>query len=99
NLLGAGGHERRAVRLDPHVMEMHVRIDAARHDDMSCCVDHMLGGLRRQRSGSGDRGDRLAGDRGVTAPDALRGYHIAAANNQIEHPASWRRQGPDAWLA
>jgi len=80
-------------------MEMHVRIDAAWHDDMSCGVDQMLGGVGRQRSGSGDRGDRLAGDRDVTAHDALGRHHIAAANHEIEHPASRRRQGPDAWLA
>src|SRR5262249_3593186 len=39
DLLGAGGDERRAVGLDPHVMEMHVRINAAWHDDMPCCID------------------------------------------------------------
>jgi hypothetical protein len=99
NLLGAGRNERRAVGLDPHVMEMHVRVDAAWHDDMSCCVDQMLGGLGRQRSGSSDRGDRLTGNRDVTAHDALGCHHIAAANNEIKHPTSWRRQGPDAWLA
>ena len=96
DLLGAGGHERRAVGLDPHVMEMHVRIDAAWHDDMSCRVDQMLGGVCRQGSGSGDRGDRLAGDRDVAAHHTLGRHHIAVANNEIEHPASWRRQGLDA---
>ena len=92
NLLGTGGHERRAVGPDPHVMEMHVRVDAAWHDDVSCRVDQMLGGVGRQRSGSGDRGDRLAGDRDVAAHDALGCHHIAAANNEIEHPGSWRRK-------
>src|SRR5262249_22296700 len=33
NLLGAGRNEWCAVGLDPHVMEMHVRVDAAWHDD------------------------------------------------------------------
>jgi hypothetical protein len=75
------------------MLEMHVRVDAARHDDMSGCVDQLLGGVARQRSGSGDRGDRLAGDRDVAAHDALGGHHIAAANDEIKHSASWRRQG------
>jgi hypothetical protein len=99
NLLGAGRNQRRAVGLDPHVMEMHMRVDATWHDDVPCCVDQMLGGLGRQRSGSGNRGDRLAGDRDVTADDALGCHHIAAANDEIKHPASWRRQGRDTWLA
>src|SRR5262249_60309211 len=42
------------------MMEMHVRIDAARHDDMSCGVDQMLGGGGRQRSGNADREARRA---------------------------------------
>jgi hypothetical protein len=92
NLLGAGRNERRAVGFDPHVMEVHVRIDAAGHDDMPRRIDQ-LGGLGRQRSGSGDRGNRFAGDRDVTANDALGRHHIAVANNEIEHLASWRRQG------
>ena len=65
-----------------------MRVDAAGHDDMPCCVDQMLGGIGRQRSGSGDGGDRLAGDRHVTANDALGCHHIAAANNEIKHSAS-----------
>ena len=34
DLLGSGRDERRAVGLDPHMMQMHVRVDAARHDDV-----------------------------------------------------------------
>src|SRR5262245_41075045 len=67
------------------VMEMHVRVDAAWYDDMPRCLDHMLGGVGRQRSGSGDRGDRLAGDRDITAHDPLGCDHVATANNEIEH--------------
>src|SRR5260370_425702 len=80
-LRGGGG-------VGQHAMGMHVRVDAAWHDDMPCCVDQMLGGVCRQRFGSGARGDRLAGDRDVTADDALGRHHIAAANNEIKHPAS-----------
>src|SRR5262249_8058358 len=94
----AGGVHRCAPPCSPFaMMEMHVRVDAAWHDDMSCCVDQMLGSVGRQRSGSGDRGDRLARD--VPPHDALGCHHIAAANHEIKHPASWHRQGPDAWLA
>ena len=37
--------------------------------------------------------------RDVAAHHTLGRHHIAAANHEIEHPASRRRQGPDAWLA
>ncbi len=47
DLLGAGRDERRAVGLDPDVVQMHVRVDAARHDDALARVDDALGGLRR----------------------------------------------------
>ena len=67
DLLRSGRDERRAVGLGPHMMQMHVRIDAARHDDMPCCVDHALGGFGRERAGSRDRGDGLAGDGDITA--------------------------------
>jgi hypothetical protein len=71
---------------------MHVRVDAAWHDDMPVASISCLAESAGNASGSGDRGDRLAGDRDVTAHDALGCHHIAAANNEIEHPASWRRK-------
>ncbi|MGA6944529.1 MAG: hypothetical protein WBZ27_21440 [Pseudolabrys sp.] len=43
NLLGSGRDERRAVRLDPHVMQVHMRVYAARHDDMPPCIDFARG--------------------------------------------------------
>jgi hypothetical protein len=44
DLFGSGGNERRAVRLDPDMMQVHVRVDAARHDNLPSRVDHALGG-------------------------------------------------------
>ena len=64
---------------------MHMRVDAARHDDMPGGVDHARGGLRRQRTGRGDRGDGPAGHGDIATDDALRRHHVAAANDEIEH--------------
>ena len=46
NLLGSGRNERRAVRLDPHVMQVYVRVYTARHDDMPSRVDLTCGRSR-----------------------------------------------------
>ena len=67
DLLRSGRDERRAVGLDPHMMQVHVRIDAARHDDVPCRVDHALGGFGRERAGRGERRDGLAGDGDIAA--------------------------------
>ena len=45
DLFGPGRDERRAVGLDPDMMQMHVRVDAAGHDDVPGRVDHALGGF------------------------------------------------------
>src|SRR5262245_20267674 len=89
NLLGAGRNERRAVGLDPHVMEMHVRVDAAWHDDMSCCVNNTG---RRGLDGQGAQcGDRLSGNTYVAAYNSLRSDNISATNDQVKHalPLCW----------
>ena len=81
---GPGRDERRSVGLDPDVMQMHVRVDAARHDDVSRGIDDACGGLR-QRAGSGDRRDGLAGDCDIAARRRPAASPLAAANDQIEH--------------
>ena len=45
DLFGSRRDERRAVGLGPHMMQMHVRVDTAGHDDVSGRVDHALGGF------------------------------------------------------
>jgi len=85
DLLGSGGDQRRAVGLGPLMMQMHVRIDAARHHDVPGRVDHALGGVGLQRAGRGERRDGLAGDRDVAVDDALRRHDLAASNDEIEH--------------
>ena len=70
------------------MMEVHVRVDAARHDDVSRRVDHALSGVSRQGATSRDRGDCLARHGDITADDTLRCHHIAAPNDEIKHPAS-----------
>src|SRR6266508_1410287 len=71
-----------------YVLEMHVRVDAARHDDAPRRVDCAPSGFRRQRPGSSDRRDRLARDADVAVLDAVWRHHVAAANEQIQHSAS-----------
>jgi hypothetical protein len=85
DLLGAGSDERRSVGLDPNMLEMHVRVDAARHDDASRGVDHALGGLRRERAGSGHRRNLLARNADVAFGHALGRHHVAALDDQFEH--------------
>ena len=87
HLLGTGGDERRAVRLDPHMVQMHMRVDAARHNDVSGRVDHALG-FGRERASRSDRGDGFAADRDIATHNALRRHHVAAANDEIEHRSS-----------
>src|SRR5262249_59625455 len=86
NLLGAGRNEWCAVGLDPHVMEMHVRVDAAWHDDMPRCLDH-AGRRRLDGKGPGrrQRRDCLSRNTNVTVYNAFRCNDISAANDQIEH--------------
>jgi hypothetical protein len=98
HLLGSGGDERRAVRLYPHMVQVHVRVDAARHDDMSVRVNDTFGGFGRKRADSGDRGDGLADNRDIAADDPPRRHHVAAANDEIKHHASCRRGDPSASL-
>ncbi len=88
DLLGPRSYQRGSVGLEPHVMQVDVRIDAARHDDAPGGVDLAGRWLRRQRVGSGHRGDGLAGDRDVALDDALRRDHLTAANDDVEHAAS-----------
>src|ERR1700730_10566269 len=68
-----------------YAFEMHVRVDAARHDDASRGVDHALGGLRRKRAGSGNRRNLLARDADVAFGHALGRHHVAALDDQFEH--------------
>src|SRR5262249_18916370 len=83
NLFGAGRNERRAVRLDPHVMEMHMGVDSARHDDMPCCIDDAG---RRGLDGEGAQcRDRLPGNTYVAGYNPFRCNDISATNDQIEH--------------
>src|SRR5215510_8905725 len=83
NLLGAGRNEWCAVGLDPHVMEMHVRVDAAWHDDVPCCVDDPG---RRGLDGEGAQcRDRLPGNTYVATYNTFRCNDISATNDQIEH--------------
>ena len=90
HLLGPGGDERRAVGLGPGMMQVHMRIDAARHDDEPARIDHAPGRRRRQHARSRHRRDGLPGNRHVALDDALRRDHVAAANDRVEHPASRR---------
>jgi hypothetical protein len=71
-----------------------VRVDAARHDDASRGVDRALGALRRERAGSGDRRDGLAGDGDVKSPYTRGGYDVTALDDQLEHRASFHRWFP-----
>ena len=77
------------------MMQMHVRVDAARHDDAAARVDHPPGRLCGQRAGSGQCRDGLPGNRHIALNDALGRDHLTIANNRIEHPASRRSE---SWL-
>ena len=70
------------------MMQMHVRVDAARHDDAPARVDHPPGRLGGQCARSSDRGDGLAGNGNIALNDALGRDHFAALNDDIEHPPS-----------
>ena len=67
-------------------MQMDVRVDAARHHDVSGGVDH--GAWLRRPAPARDGGDRFAVDREIAAHDALRRHDVAAANDEIEHCSS-----------
>ena len=70
------------------MMQVHVRVDAARHDDMSLRVDYAFGGLGRQHADSRDRSDCFADNRDIAADDAPGRHHVAAPNDEIKHHAS-----------
>src|SRR5262249_52920608 len=74
--------------------QMHMRIDAARHDNAPARVDNPPGQLRGERTwGCYGRND-LARNRHVALMDALGCDYVAAANDCIEHPASQCRFAP-----
>ena len=84
--------ERLAVRRHERVRHVHVRIDAAGHDDLARRVDDARRIRVGQRAGRRDRGDRLALDGDIAPRHALRRHHVAAANDQVEHgrlPVGW----------
>ena len=85
DLLWPSRDQGRAVRLGPLVMKMHVRVDAARHDNVSGSIDHPRSGFGRERVSGRDRSDRLTGDSNIATHDTVRRYNIAAANDEIEH--------------
>jgi hypothetical protein len=80
------------------MMQVHVRVDAARHDDMSLRLDGSFCGLSRQRADSRDRSDCLADNRDIAADDTPGRHHVAAPNDEIKHHASCRRDGSSACL-
>ena len=47
DLLRPGRNKRRAIGFDPHMMQMHVRVDAARHHNMSLSLDDAHSGFGR----------------------------------------------------
>jgi hypothetical protein len=81
------GGERRAVRQDPRVMHVDVRIDAAWDHDLAGRIDDARSRGVAKRPRRRDRRDSLAFDRDVATRDALRRHHVAAANDQVEHGA------------
>ncbi len=64
---------------------MHVRIDAARHDDFAPRIDQPCAFRHRQAAGSGHRDDALARDCNVKRADALRRDHGIATHHEIDH--------------
>ena len=90
DLLWPRGDERRAVGLDPHVMQVDMRVDAARHDDASAGVDLARAPAAPRARPARYRGDGLAGDRDVALDDALGRDDVTATNDDVEHAASRR---------
>src|SRR5204863_2576117 len=63
---------------------MHVRVDAAGHDDAAPGVDDARA-LRCERPGRAERGDDAVLDGDFPRTDAVRGHHTLAADQEIEH--------------
>ena len=70
---------------------MHVRIDAARHDDLAGRIDQPRAVRHRQAAARRHRDDAFAGDCDVVGADALRRHHGVAAHHQIDHGMSLPR--------
>ena len=64
---------------------VHVRVDAAGHHDLARRVDDPLGIRIGERARRRHRRDRLAFDADIAARHALRGHHVAAADDQVQH--------------
>ena len=103
NDIGRFGQAGGAVRVGQMPFAVHVRIDAARYDDLAPRIDQPRALRHRQAAGRGHRDDALAGDRDVKSTDALRRDHGIATHHEIDHrcpppvPASHRyARGPHA---
>ena len=64
---------------------MHMRIDAAGHDDFAAGVDQAFRSVGAERSGGADGNNFFALNREVTCGHAGGRHHFVAAYHQIEH--------------
>src|SRR5215471_2098860 len=88
DLFRSGSSKRGAVGLDPHMMEMYVRVDATRHDDAPARIDDPPGRVFRQHTWGGHCRNGLPGNRDVVLNDAVGRDDVTATNDCIEHSAS-----------
>ena len=65
--------------------QMHMRIDAAGHDDFAGGIDQAFGGVGAERSGGADGNNFFALYRQITGGDAGGRHHPVAANHYIKH--------------
>src|SRR6185503_18409898 len=81
------------IRHHEGMLHVDVRVDASGHDDLARRIDDSRSIAVGQRARRGDGGNGLALDGEIALRHPLRGHHIAATNDQVQHARPRFAQG------
>jgi hypothetical protein len=84
------GQRRTPVRIRQEPLAVHMRIDAARHDDLACRIDQLRAIRYWQTAARGHRDNTFAGNGDVVRAHTLWRHHRVTSYHQIDHRASSR---------